>query len=148
MRIGANRSGPEPGAFSRPSWGRFGLEKAPTPRFPDLEKNLKTLLTALEQVYRGSGSTQILGIRCAAPLWMAIKSKNVSRIKNRHFGGLGGPRGPGDPAKGGGRSPPPFGRVSGAPGAARTPQMTPSTKLTMKPNPKSSNHLPGRPSGR
>ncbi len=40
------------------------------------------------------------------------------------LGGLGGPGGPGDPSKRWGLRPTPFGRVSGAPGAAQTPKMT------------------------
>jgi hypothetical protein len=48
LKIDANRSGPEPGAFSRHSWGRFGPEKAPKLRRLDLNKNLKAFLTALE----------------------------------------------------------------------------------------------------
>ncbi len=49
--------------------------------------------------------------------------ENVKGSDIGHFRGLGGPGGPGTLAKGGGRSPPPFGGVSGAPGAAQTHKM-------------------------
>jgi hypothetical protein len=47
-----------------------------------------------------------------------------------HFGGLGGPGESGDPSKRRGMKPPPFGRVSGAPGAAQTHKRTESRPLS------------------
>ncbi len=60
------------------------------------------------------------------PLWMAMKFPICLRSEMRHFGSLGGPGGPGDPSKrwGAPETLPKGGRVSGAPGAAQTPQMT------------------------
>jgi hypothetical protein len=52
---------------------------------------------------------------------------------------LGGPGGPETLAKGGGRSPPPYGRVSGTPGAAQTPKRpSPTLNILRFPSPKHS----------
>ncbi len=76
---------------------------------------------------------------CPAKVWSggpAIKpkrgctlagSKVFDFVKDRKSVILGVWAAPGAPetrSKGGGRSPPPFGRISGAPGAAQTPKMT------------------------
>ena len=48
---------------------------------------------------------------------------NVLRVGSWSMWGSGRPRGPGDPSKRWEAKPPPFARVSGAPGAAQTPKM-------------------------
>ncbi len=60
----ANRSGPKPGAFSRPSWGRFGPEKTPKPQCLDLKKPKRPFdctgvdgTDALHKAERGPKST-------------------------------------------------------------------------------------------